>query len=75
MGGMWDHITPAILQGVATLPNVVQQQRTQQPTLHAFPTGSDVALCGKVKAQHEQATATSYCKRCEHLASSVNHRG
>jgi hypothetical protein len=47
-----------------------------EPRLHAYPDGSNVALCGKTrKPGDERATATSFCKACERMASSVNHRG
>jgi hypothetical protein len=52
-----------------------QDQGTDQPKLHAFPAGSDVALCGKRKAQGEGASATTFCRACENAATSVNHRG
>jgi hypothetical protein len=49
---------------------------TEKSKLHAFPGGSSVALCGKTrKPGDEQATATSFCRACERMASSVNHRG
>ena len=52
-----------------------QDKGTDQPRLHAFPSGSDVALCGKRKAPGEGASATSFCRVCEGMATSVNHRG
>jgi hypothetical protein len=49
---------------------------TEKPRLHAYPSGSNVALCGKTRKQgEEKATATSYCRTCEGMASSINHRG
>jgi hypothetical protein len=78
MTAMWDHITPAMLGMAATitLPDQVRQQDgdTDQPLLHAFPHGSDIALCGKRKTGEREA-ATSFCRVCEGMATSVNHRG
>jgi hypothetical protein len=78
MPGMWDHIKPAMLPQAATITLPAQTRRnegTDQPRLHAYPSGSDVALCGKLKAKGEKARAIGFCRTCEGLATSVNHRG
>jgi hypothetical protein len=74
---MWDHLTPAMLANAATVPVSTSHRRdTDAPKLHAFPAGSDVSLCGKRKSPGEGVgAAASFCRACEGLASSVNHRG
>jgi hypothetical protein len=74
-GNLWDHLTPAMVAAPATLTSHKVQQDTDQPRLHAYPSGSDVSLCGKRKAKGEKARAIGFCRTCEDLATSVNHRG
>lgn len=40
--------------------------------LHAYPTGSDVALCGVRQSQHHSAFATERCPTCEQEAGRKN---
>jgi hypothetical protein len=68
----------AMVAAPATLTShkVQEQERTEEPRLHAYPDGSDVSLCGLLRKQGvEQGNATRFCRTCEGLASSVNHRG
>jgi hypothetical protein len=54
MGGMWDHLTPAVLTAAPCTyprPDVEDKAKAKEPRLHAYPHGSDVALCGKLKAR------------------------
>jgi hypothetical protein len=72
---MWDHLPAASVASPATVPSTSRQRDTNPPKLHAFPSGSDVALCGVLKKPGEGASAEGFCRACEGLASSVNHRG
>lgn len=73
---LWDHLPVAAL--TAPRPYTQEQQDhddQDEPRLHAYPDGSSVSLCGKLKAAGDSATADRFCKQCEALASSVLHRG
>jgi hypothetical protein len=45
-------------------------ESTRDPRLHAFPEGSNVALCGRVrKPGEERASAGKRCRTCVEAAS------
>jgi hypothetical protein len=71
---MGDHMTPDAVASPSVVPTS-HRRDTKDPKLHAFPSGSDVALCGVIRKKGEGANAQGFCRACEGLASSVNHRG